>query len=487
MNTEQSTLYKQVIANATGTKDFVGNELAVRQKIISIVKSCFETMDAIEMETPVIELRGIVDQLYGEEFNKFVYEIQDESIKQAISILYENYSDLDAKKFHEAMELIKNGTERKEILRYDLTVPLARYCAMNGIKALRRYQIGKVHRKDNPNVTAGRYREFYQCDFDIVGDDMGSGINDIEVLELMVRILDRLIGRGKYKIKLNHRKLVTDILLAIGVVNDKQKIATVCSTIDKSDKISREEIVQELVTKNNELSLFVNIDNFMKQFCELFYFNGTDFNQLLKYTDQKTIESLTQLLERLTTMGIRDAFEFDLKMVRGLDYYTAIIYEAIYLDKEIMPSSIAAGGRYDNMIGKLSNQSDIPAIGLSIGIERIAKIIEKTDPSFCSPKKPKIYIASIGKSDKVVMERIKLCSEFRNYGIMTVMSNKTNPKMASNFETVFEKQIEYMVIIGEKEIDEGQIKIKDVAQKTETVFNRDDGIRFLIEKIKVFN
>ncbi|XWV24954.1 histidine tRNA synthetase [Tupanvirus deep ocean] len=439
----------QLISNATGTRDLVGLDVQIRQKIISILRSTFESMDAIELDTPIIELKTLVDQMYGEEFNKLVYELVD-------------YKEVD------------EDIPRKQMLRYDLTVPLARYCAMNGIKALRRYQIGKVYRRDKPNIQNGRYREFYQCDFDIVGDDIGSGINDIEILDLMVRVLDRLLGRGTYKIKINNKKILVDILTGIGI--DISKLSTICSSIDKLDKCSWDDLMPELESKgvtNEQISQ-------LKSLLNLSDGAGTILDKLSVYSDNKTIESMKKMFNILNMLGIMDAFVFDLSLARGMDYYTGIIYEAVYLDKSVMSSSIAAGGRYDKMIGKLGNYGDIPAIGLSIGLERIVRIIEQTNQNFCTEKNPTIFVASIGSSEKVITERIKLCSELRSMGFIVAMSNKSNPKMAAQFEVVFNKKIKYMIIIGDREIDAGQLKIKDITTKVETTFSRSDGLEFLI-------
>jgi len=437
----------QNIANANGTRDMIGLDVLIRQKIILILKSMFFNADAVEMDTPVIELKSIVDQMYGEDFNKLVYELVDH--KDGIS---------------------------KQMLRYDLTVPLARYCAMNSIKTLRRFQIGKVYRRDKPNITNGRYREFFQCDFDIIGSDMGSGINDIEILDLLVRILDKLIGRPNYKIKISNRKLLVDVLVSIGI--DPLKIPTICSTIDKLDKLSWDELVIELESKGMTLDQSLIFREF------IILTDGSDqaFDQLLirANVDPNVILSLKKLFNTLRHLGIDNAFEFDLSLARGMDYYTGIIYEAVYLNKSIMASSIAAGGRYDNMIGQLGNHDNIPAIGLSIGLERIVKIIQETDKHFCIGKTPSVFVASIGSSDKVINERIKLCSELRNKGLSVTMSNKTNPKMAAQFDTVFNQNIKYMVIIGEKEINADEIKIKEISTRIESTFNRSDGIDFLI-------
>jgi histidyl-tRNA synthetase len=436
---------EQIIANVNGTRDFASIDVDIRQKIISILKSIFENADAIELDTPVIERRSIVDQMYGDEFNKLVYQLVNPT-----------------------------ETSSKLMLRYDLTVPLARYCAINSTKVLRRYQIGKVYRRDKANITAGRYREFYQCDFDIVGDDGGSAINDVEILDLLVRILDKLLGRRTYKIKISNRKLLTDILRSIGI--DPSLVLSICSTIDKLDKFSFDELIAEFETKGMTHQQVI----ILKQLFELPINDINILDQLTNYTDEQTIESIKKMFAILKYLEIDDAFEFDLSLARGMDYYTGIIYEAVYLDKSIMSSSIAAGGRYDKMIGKLSNHCDIPAIGLSIGLERIVKIIEETSKNFCQKKNPSVYVASIGASDKVINERIKLCSELRNKGLTVAMSNKANPKMAAQFDTVFNQVIKFMIIIGEREISAGQIKIKEISTRKESIYNRSEGIDFLV-------
>ncbi|XWV26200.1 histidine--tRNA synthetase [Tupanvirus soda lake] len=441
----------QIIANATGTRDLVGTDVQIRQKIISILRTTFESMDAIELDTPVIELRSIVDQMYGEEFNKLVYELVD-------------YKE------------IEDDSTPKQIMRYDLTVPLARYCAMNGIKALRRYQIGKVYRRDKPNIQNGRYREFYQCDFDIIGDDIGSGINDIEILDLMVRILDRLVGRGTYKIKINNKKMLVDVLLGIGI--DSSKVLTICSSIDKLDKYTWDDLIPELESKGISAEQLLQLKSFLNLSCDNV---ETTLDKLSIYSDKETINSMKKMFNMLNSLGIMDAFALDLTLARGMDYYTGIIYEAVYLNKSIMTSSIAAGGRYDKMIGKLGNYGDIPAIGLSIGLERIVRIIEQTNKNFCTEKNPTVFVASIGSSEKVITERIKLCSDLRSMGFIVAMSNKSNPKMAAQFEVVFNRKIKYMIIIGDREIDAGQIKIKEIETKIESIFSRRDGIEFLIK------
>ena len=175
---EDKSKFSHIIRTPLGTRDLFGKDLLVREKIFDIAKKCFRLRNAVQLDTPVVELYTLVKNLYGDEFTKLVYKLND-------------------------------GGGDDLILRYDLTVPLARYVATNGLKSFRRYQIGKVYRRDDPQISKGRYREFYQMDFDIIGDDQETCIYDTEILDLMVELLDKLIGCGTYSIKINHREILS--------------------------------------------------------------------------------------------------------------------------------------------------------------------------------------------------------------------------------------------------------------------------------------
>jgi histidyl-tRNA synthetase len=168
-------------------------------------------------------------------------------------------------------------------------------------------------------------------------------------------------------------------------------------------------------------------------------------------------------------------------LARGLDYYTGIIFEAYYNDKKIMQSSICAGGRYDNLISKFSNHGQIPAIGLSLGIERIVTILENKQKYLFTKNNIDVYVASIGKD--MLNERIKLCSLLRKYNISTMMSYLENPKMKTQFDDIFNYQVKYMIVIGADEIQSGKIKIKNISTKKEEIFDREQGINKLKELV----
>ena len=205
--------------------------------------------------------------------------------------------------------------------------------------------------------------------------------------------------------------------------------------------------------------------------------------KVLCYLDNLNIEntSIKKIIKMLKEMNLEKYFKFDLSLARGLDYYTGLIFEVKYIDGEIMQSTISSGGRYDNIIGKLGNQGKVPAIGLSLGIERIATILDKTVKIKNTKPNIQLYIASIGEN--MVIERVKLCSEMRRLGFSCALSYLNNPKMRTQFDEVFNQDIPFMIIIGEDEIKNNIITIKDIKQKKQYKFNKDEAIKFLLNKI----
>jgi histidyl-tRNA synthetase len=438
----------QDLRTPLGTRDIANTNIIIRNLIFQKSKECFEKRDAVEIDTPVVELYTLVKNLYGGDFNKLVYTLDD-------------------------------GNE-KLILRYDQTVPLARYIAMNGLKQFRRYQISKVYRKDEPQVSKGRYREFYQCDFDIVGDDQKTNIYDIEILDLAVDVLNNLIGKNTYKIQLNNRNILYTMLTSFGILENQ--LNNVCIQLDKLDKKTWEEIRKDIrkEIKDIDADILNNIDKFIQKISE--YINKNNIMETLsfleqnKYISNETFIQMNYIFKTLDALNIINNFVFNPLLSRGMDYYTGIIFEATYNDKSIIDNTICAGGRYDNMIGKFSNQGNIPAIGLSIGVERIASILEKMG-QFIKPRKSDIYVASIGAD--MLQERIKLCCELRNMGFKVMMSQLANPKMRPQFDDVFNNNIPYMIVIGSNEIKDNKLMIKDVVDKSQASYDKNEGIVFL--------
>lgn len=440
------------LVNPKGTRDFNSNDVKIRQNCLKIIAGNFSLFDGVQIETPVIECMKTVEKLYGEEFGKSVYTLDDCS-------------------------------GDKLILRYDLTVPLIRYIIKNGIDSIKAYRIGNVYRRDDPKPSKGRYREFCQCDYDIISpvvkkeslcSDGEIMIEELEILSLLDSTLEKLIGK-EFQIWVNDKKMLETILRFMNIPDEL--IPNVCSTLDKLDKLTLREIELELIDKGVNSDGICQISKFVKDISELM--DNYNLENMIYYlynlVGDKT-EEISKFFESVKDMGI-SSVRFNPLLARGLDYYTGIIYEATYNNKKIMPSSIAGGGRYDNMIGQMSKSKDKRAIGISIGLERIITILEKTkNETFESI--PKVYVASVGKGMSV--QRMKLCVELRSQGIFATTSFAGNPKMRSQLNATFSRGIPYMVVIGKNEVGKGTVMFKNISTKEQKEIGRSEIINNIV-------
>ncbi|KAK2965455.1 hypothetical protein RJ640_008249 [Escallonia rubra] len=418
-----------------GTRDFAKEQMAVRDKAFKTITDVFKRHGAMALDTPAFELRETLMGKYGED-SKLVYDLADQ------------------------------GGELCS-LRYDLTVPFARYVAMNGITSMKRYQIGKVHRRDNPSK--GRYREFYQCDFDIAGD-YKTVAPDSEVVKILTELLDEL-NIGDYEIKLNHRKLLDGILNFCGVPTEKFK--TICSSIDKLDKLSFEQIKREMVDeKGLDVETADKIGTFVKQ-------RGRPLELLaeLKQGGSKFLEEdpalsalneMDMLFKCLESAGCIDKVVLDLSLARGLDYYTGVIFEAVFKGATQV-GSIAAGGRYDDLIGMFGTKK-VPAVGVSLGIERVFTIMEqqlqKDQNQAIRATETQIQVSVL--NDDLLPLAFKLASACWNARISAECMVTKN--LRKHISRAIELRIPFMVIVGGNEIEKGVVKLKDVvANKEEEV------------------
>jgi len=326
-----------------GARDFMPFQMAIRNKAFNIITSIFKKHGAVEIDTPVFELKETLMGKYGEE-SKLIYDLQDQG-----------------------GELLS--------LRYDLTVPFARYMAVNPFNSIKRYHIGKVYRRDAPQMNKGRFREFYQCDFDIAGSNYGKMIADVDVMKVLVEILTEL-NLGGFIIKINHRKLLDATVALSDIPDDKFKI--VCSSVDKLDKepwdVVKKELLEKGLNENQTDKLWSFVQNKDSPWA-LHKKLSEDANLLNNQKAKEALEEMNTLFEYMDILEITNNFQFDLSLARGLDYYTGLIYEAVLTDSDRV-GSIAGGGRYDDLLGMFSNKT-IPAVGVSIGIERIFNILEE--------------------------------------------------------------------------------------------------------------
>jgi len=306
--------------------------MAIRDKAFKIITEVFKKHGAVEIDTPVFELKETLMGKYGED-SKLIYDLNDQG-----------------------GELLS--------LRYDLTVPFARFMAVNNLPSIKRYHIGKVYRRDNPQMSRGRYREFYQCDFDIAGPNYGKMIPEADVIKVVVEILTQL-PVGGFNIKLNHRLLLDAIVTISGIKDELYR--TVCSSVDKLDKEEWETVKKELIEKGiteeqaDKLWTFVQLKDKPKALLEKLQAN----NDLVSNQKGKTaLDEMAILFDYLEILSIDKYCTFDLSLARGLDYYTGLIYETVLTDTDKV-GSISGGGRYDNLVGMFSGKQ-IPAVGVSI-------------------------------------------------------------------------------------------------------------------------
>lgn len=325
-----------------GARDFLPYQMAIRKQAFQIITDVFKKHGAVEIDTPVFELKETLMGKYGEE-SKLIYDLQDQG-----------------------GEILS--------LRYDLTVPFARYMAVHNFPSIKRFHIGKVYRRDTPQMNKGRFREFYQCDFDIAGPNYGKMIPDSEVLKVVTEILTKL-PIGKFVIKLNHRKLLDATVSLSGI--DDSIFKQVCSSVDKLDKepweLVREELIKKGVTETQADKLWTLVQ--LKGSPWSMYEKLSSNQELTSNVKAKeAIDEMKILFEYLDILQVTEYMSFDLSLARGLDYYTGLIYEAVLTDTDKV-GSICGGGRYDNLLGMFSSKV-IPAVGVTIGIERIFNILE---------------------------------------------------------------------------------------------------------------
>ncbi|XP_075869778.1 histidine--tRNA ligase isoform X2 [Nelusetta ayraudi] len=454
-----------VLKTAKGTRDYNPKQMAIREKVFNIITSSFRRHGAETIDTPVFELKETLTGKYGED-SKLIYDLKDQG-----------------------GELLS--------LRYDLTVPFARYLAMNKITNIKRYHIAKVYRRDNPAMTRGRYREFYQCDFDIAGQ-YDAMIPDAECLKIVHEILSQL-DLGEFRIKVNDRRILDGMFAVCGVPDDKFR--TICSTVDKLDKMPWEEVKKEMV---GEKGLSEEAADQIGEYVSMQ--GGMDLAERL-LQDQKMSQSklacaglsdIKLLFTYLQLFQVTDKVVFDLSLARGLDYYTGIIYEAVLTqarvaagdapnggaaaEDSVSVGSVAGGGRYDGLVGMFDPKGrKVPCVGVSIGIERIFSIMEqKAEASAEKVRTTEVQVMVASAQKNLLEERLKLVTELWNADIKAEVLYKKNPKLLSQLQHCEESGIPLVAILGEQELKDGVVKLRDVATREEADVSRAD----LIQEIR---
>eukprot|EP00897_Mesotaenium_endlicherianum_P002848 jgi/Mesen1/2591/ME000164S01714 len=436
---------------AKGTRDFLPDQMAIRERAFNAIKGVFKRHGAVELDTPVFELRETLMGKYGED-SKLIYDLADQG-----------------------GEILS--------LRYDLTVPFARYLAMHPLGNVKRYHIARVYRRDNPQMSRGRFREFYQCDFDIAGQYVPM-IPDAEVLKVLSEILDEL-DIGPYEVKLNHRKLLDGMLDICGV--PASKFRPICSAIDKLDKepwdVVRTEMIEEkglTAEVADKIGTFVQRRGEPLALLAELQAEGSPFAGHV--ASREALEELGVLFGYLQAMKCLPRFTFDLSLARGLDYYTGLIFEAV-LQGTSQVGSIAAGGRYDNLVGMFSGKQ-VPAVGMSLGIERVFTIMEELErkrSQFIRSTETEVLVASIGGD--LLKTRMEICAELWEGKVKAEFVFAASPNMQKQLDYANKSGILWMIIFGSNELESGTVKVKDLTNRTEEEVPRADIVQIMRERL----
>lgn len=412
-----------------GTRDFLPQQMVKRNYVINIIKQIFEKYGFEPLETPTLELWETLSGKYGEEADRLTYRFTD-----------------------------RGG--RKVGLRYDLTVPMSRVVAMYPElpKPFKRYQIQPVWRADKPQK--GRFREFYQCDADIVGTPLM--IADAEIIAIIYESLKKL-GFSRFTIRINNRKILSGITEVSGAGMEREM--DVCRAIDKTDKIGIEGVRAELL----ERGIAEKAVDFVLSMLAIEGNNAARLKQVQDFLKNSRVgmeglEELKLLFDLLRKYDIQESLlKFDLYLSRGLDYYTGPIYETVVEEPRI--GSITGGGRYDNLIGLFSGQ-DLPATGSTIGLERIITVMDELNMFPPNLKTPVQVLVTVFDSSTLPYS-IQLANRLRRANINTDLYTGTS-KLRGQIGLANDKGIPIVVIAGPDELQKNSVLIKDMHSGQQT-------------------
>lgn len=426
-----------------GTRDFSPIEMSKRNYIFNTIKEVYALYGFRQIETPAMETLQTLLGKYGEEGDKLLFKILNSGnflSKVSEEELHENNAPRVASK------LCEKG------LRYDLTVPFARYVVMHRDELqmpFKRYQIQPVWRADRPQK--GRYREFYQCDADIVGSN--SLLNEVELMQIIDTVFSRFGVR--VVIKINNRKILSGIAEIIG---EPDKIIDITVAIDKLDKIGLDAVNKELA----EVGISAEAIDKLQPIISLTGFNEDKLQTIVDVltTSEIGMEGINEtrfILDTLKKCGLKNEIELDLTLARGLNYYTGAIFEVKALDVQI--GSITGGGRYDNLTG-IFGMPGLSGVGISFGADRIFDVLNQLD---LYPKEAvdSTRLLFINFGEKETEYCLPIAAMARNAGISTEIYPDT-VKMKKQMAYANAKQIPFVAIIGENEMADGKVMLKDM-------------------------
>ncbi|WP_455084994.1 histidine--tRNA ligase [Prevotella pallens] len=443
-----------------GTRDFGPDEMAKRNYIFNTIKSVYALYGFQQIETPAMETLHTLMGKYGDEGDKLLFKILNSG---------------DFLKSTTDEELLSRNTLKLQTkvsekgLRYDLTVPFARYVVMHREELqmpFKRYQIQPVWRADRPQK--GRYREFYQCDADIVGSD--SLLNEVELMQIIDTVFTKFGIR--VQIKINNRKILTGIAEVIG---EQEKIVQITTAIDKLDKIGLDAVNAEL---EKEGLLKTSIEK-LQPIIQLSGSNDEKLNTIAEVLANseiglKGVEEVRFILNTLKQIELKNEIQLDLTLARGLNYYTGAIFEVKALDVEI--GSITGGGRYDNLTG-IFGMPNLSGVGFSFGADRIYDVLNALD---LYPKESisNTQLLFINFGEKETNYVLPFVTKARQANIRTELF-PDSVKMKKQMAYANAKHIPFVVLAGDNEIEQGKVTLKNMTTGEQILVSPED----LIEKV----
>ena len=444
-----------------GTRDFSPMEMAKRNYIFDTIKQVYQLYGFQQIETPAMETLGTLMGKYGEEGDKLLFKVLN-SGDYLSKVTPEELAERNSLRL--AAKLCEKG------LRYDLTVPFARYVVMHREELqlpFKRYQMQPVWRADRPQK--GRYREFWQFDGDIVGSD--SLLNEVELMQIVDTVFSRFGVR--VQIKINNRKILTGIAEVIGAA---EKIVDITVAIDKLDKIGLDNVNQEL--REDGLS-----DEQIEKLQPIISLEGTNDEKLntiaevlaTSETGLKGVEETRFILDTLKTLGLKNEIQLDLTLARGLNYYTGAIFEVKALDVKI--GSITGGGRYDNLTG-IFGMPGISGVGISFGVDRIFDVLNALD---CYPKDATngTQLLFINFGEKETAYCLPSVAKAREAGIRTeIFPDSTKMKKQMSYANA--KQMPFVALAGENEMAAGKLTLKNMETGEQSLITIDEIIKTIL-------
>ena len=453
----------QKLNTPKGTRDFSSLELKKRNYLLKVLRDSFKSFNFQEIQTPSFENLSTLTDKYGDEEDSLMFKIlsSGEKVKKA------DINSLNDGKLSKFANSISD-----KALRYDLTVPLSRFVQQNLneiILPFKRFQTQLVWRADRPQK--GRYREFLQCDVDIIGEK--NFLNEVECIKVYDHVFENL-GLPKLVLRINNR----EILEGISKIMNLESLSEISSTLDKSDKIGIDGVVDELSKKGmktesiDKLIFFLNIKGSNKSKIDLV---RKEFNS--KNIPSNAIDSIEEIINTCNQFKLNNIeIEFDLSLARGLGYYTGTIVE-VSSPKDFSLGSIGGGGRYDDLVQK--NNPKLSGFGISFGFDRIFLILEELNlfPNLLDSSKSFLFL-NFG-TDKI-SNFIDSVNQLRKDGIVCEIY-PVDVKIKKQLDYANKKGIDFVVIIGDDELKKDIFKVKDMSKGEELTFTQIDS---LAEKIK---